>query len=174
MKQFLYVGRFVHRKGLVFLCTAWEEVVKKHPDYILVLVGSGNLQPDSCEKELIELGNKNKNILVVEETDDTKHHYKDADVFIFPSEREGLSNVLLEAMSMELPIIATNIGGNIELIENKKTGLLFKTNDKESLFKAIDNIFKYLSLGKNARESIIKSYALNIVVKRYKELYDDL
>lgn len=174
MKRFLYIGRFVKRKGLVFLCSLWADVVKKHPDYYLILVGSGNLQPDSCEKEIREIANNNPNIIISEEVEDTKRYYKQADCFVFPSELEGLSNVLLEAMAMELPIIATEIGGNVELIEDGKTGLLVKPNDTESFIKAIDKVFKYPNLGKNAREKLIKGYSVETIAKRYINLYDSL
>jgi len=170
MKKFLYVGRFVKRKGIIFLAKVWEDVVKQHPDYYLYLLGSGELQPDSCEEELKKINNKN--IKIIKLTNNTKKYYEESDVFIFPSEREGLSNVLLEAMSMELPIIATEIGGNIELIEDRKTGLLFKPNDKDGILKAINNIFKYKKLGINARKKIEKEYSLDKISERYINLYE--
>lgn len=171
MKRFVYCGRFVDRKGLVFLANTWKKVGEKHPDYELILIGSGNNQPDSSEKKLNAIAKNNKLITILPEMDDIKTELRDYDVFVFPSEREGLSNALLEAMAMEMPIIATNIGGNCELIEHDKTGLLFEVNDEASLLHAIDTIFNYPDLGKNARKKVIKGYSLNIVAKKYIDVY---
>jgi glycosyltransferase involved in cell wall biosynthesis len=172
MKQFLTIGRLVKRKGLLFLTRTWAEVVKKHPDYHLVIVGSGDLQPDSVETDLVALIDKTENVSLIPETDNVIRYYQEADAFILASEKEGLSNVLLEAMSMSLPIIATEIGGNVELIQDKKTGLLFKVNNKESFINAVDLIYKYPNLGKNARKKVIEKYSIEKVARQYGELYE--
>ena len=69
--------------------------------------------------------------------DKVLEHLKAGDIFILNTGYEGFSHFLLEAMAMEIPIITTRVGGNAELIESGKDGVLVEYNDKEELKKKI-------------------------------------
>lgn len=82
--------------------------------------------------------------------------YRNATIFAFPSYYEGLPGSLLEAMSCELPIVATKVPGNIDLIEHNRNGILVPVKDSnalsESILKLLDNNSMCENLGKEARK----------------------
>jgi len=100
------------------------------------------------------------------------------DVFVLPSLGEGMSNTLLEAMACGLPALATNVGGNAEIIENNRNGCLFIPRDVgwlaeklELLAHAPDLIHQ---LGTAARDHIIKKFSLKRMLETYRSFYLDL
>jgi len=102
----------------------------------------------------------------------------DTDIFVLPSLSEGMSNVLLEAMACGLPVVATNVGGNSDLIQDGHNGLLIPPRDSISLTKAllelIENEELAQRLGKQARVTVEEHYAMNHIVDSYRELYRQL
>ncbi len=104
----------------------------------------------------VRLGNKG-HVLGPLTHPDTLALVGDADIFVLNSTYEGLSHLLIEALALGKPIIATNVGGNPELIEDGKNGLLVPLGDREALTDAIMHLLKTPQhqelLGKNARIS---------------------
>lgn len=100
------------------------------------------------------------------------------DVFVLPSVSEGMSNTVLEAMSSGLPVIATRVGGNPELIEDQVSGWLFQSGDISKLVEYLLNLEKdqqlRQALGAMARARILGSYRLDSMLQRYRNLYQDL
>jgi sugar transferase (PEP-CTERM/EpsH1 system associated) len=100
------------------------------------------------------------------------------DIFVLPSVAEGISNTILEAMATGLPIVATNVGGNGELVEAGVTGELVPARDPASLAKAllgyIENQPKRKAHGDAARSRVESLFSLPQMVKRYMNLYDTL
>ncbi len=175
---FAFSGRLVKRKGLIFLVNVWKDLVKENKELCLVLLGSGKLQPDSCEEELINFIKENNlehNIIMKGEVNNTNEYLQASDFFIFPSEKEGLPNAILEAMATGLPVIASKIGGNIDLIEHYKTGILYKLNDEKEIKNVIRGILNNKELqyvlGKNARKKVIEQYSIKYVADKYINLY---
>jgi len=85
--------------------------------------------------------------------DKALEYLKAGDVFVLNTGYEGFSHFLLEAMAMEIPIITTNVGGNPELIENGKNGILAEYNNKEELRKKIIELIKNKTLKKELTEN---------------------
>lgn len=130
----LSVGRLMPWKGFAALIEIMPELLKENPNFYLVIVGEGP------EKEKLK-GNRVK--LVGRVNHSQMHlYFKSADLFVLNTGYEGLSHTILEAMQSEAPIITTNIGGNPELIENEKNGILVEYNNKEQLKQAILKITK--------------------------------
>ena len=100
------------------------------------------------------------------------------DVFVLPSVSEGMSNTLLEAMSSGLPIVATSVGGNPELIENQVSGLLFPAGDAARLIEHLsflaEDSERRRDLGTKARERILDRFRLDAMLNSYRNLYQSL
>ena len=107
-----------------------------------------------------------------------KEYYDISDIFVLPSISEGLSNALLEAMSSGMAVVASNVGGNKEIIEDKKNGLLFEVGDKQDLAEKLSVLCNDKSLreelGMNARNKILKDYSIDIVTEKYIRLYNEI
>lgn len=101
-----------------------------------------------------------------------------SDVFVLPSRTEGLSNALLEAMSIGLPVVATDIAGNRELIENGVQGLLVPLDDAQalalSLVKLLPDGKLACSLGRTGHQRIVQHFDIREVARRYHLLYQAL
>ncbi|MEP7063550.1 MAG: TIGR03088 family PEP-CTERM/XrtA system glycosyltransferase [Betaproteobacteria bacterium] len=100
------------------------------------------------------------------------------DMFVLPSLGEGISNTILEAMSSGLPVIATDVGGNGELVDTGKTGELFSPNDSKRL---TDLMHVYLqspeaakAVGRAGRARIERDFSLGAMLRAYRRLYDQL
>ena len=100
------------------------------------------------------------------------------DVFVLPSVSEGMSNTLLEAMASGLPIVATRVGGNPEIIEDRVSGLLFAVGDLAQLTGHLSNLAGNpalrCALGASARARIVDKYRLDSMLNRYRSLYREL
>lgn len=169
----IYIGRFDHGKGLEDLLSAFKKVHESQPGTQLLLVGDGG------EKEkLLRLAYELKihtSIHFEGVHDDVNHYLGKSEIFVFPSLSEGMSNVLLEAMACGLPIVATRIGGNLELIENGLNGLLVSPGNPGELAEAIlwllTNPDRAKEMGKRGREKVEANYSLDLVVEKYLNLY---
>ena len=104
---------------------------------------------------------------------DTRKFLSITDLFALPSYREGLSNALIEAGSFGIPLLATDIIGNNEIIENNETGVLVKMKDVRSLTNGIEKFIidkKFYSYIKdNVRDKIIKKYSQNYFWRELKD-----
>ena len=178
---FSVVGRIVRRKRIDMLLKAWKDVVGKRENLLLLVIGSGKNQVDSNEAEVRRFAEQNDlgpSVRFLGDAYNVDEYLKLSDVFVFPSQREGLPNAVLEAMACGLPVIASLIGGNVDIIENGKDGILFKVDNAEELTNAIrmlvDDKGERKELGEQARIKIEKKYSMDKVVQNYAELYQQL
>jgi glycosyltransferase involved in cell wall biosynthesis len=141
------IGKWRPEKGQIYLIWALPEILKKFPQTTLVLVGGGENR-----KKLSELAKSTgveKNVLLLDERGDIPEILKTFDIFLNPSLYEGLSNSILEAMAAQVPIVASDIPSNTEIIENKKSGLLVPVMDGREIAEAVIEILSNPDLGKN-------------------------
>lgn len=107
-----------------------------------------------------------------------KDVYHSAHCFILPSRGEGLSNSLLEAMAMELPVIATKVSGTEDVLRDEENGLLISAESAEALANAMARVMRdpelAQRLGRGARQTIERLYSLESVAERYSQLYQRL
>ena len=103
--------------------------------------------------------------------------YKEMDIVVLPSWREGLSKSLLESASMSLPIITTDVPGCKDIIINEHSGLLVPSRNKEKLKSAIKTYLKNPELAKkfglNARKTVIKNFSVEIINNQILKIYED-
>jgi glycosyltransferase involved in cell wall biosynthesis len=164
----LFVGRLAPEKRLDRLMQLWPGVRQAHLQACLVILGEG---PE--EQKLKELAGDG--ILFPGSTHDVIPWLQAADLFILPSEAEGISMALLEAMSCALPVLATDVGGNPELVTHGETGWLVPPDDEPAMRRAVQTLLGDSDLreqlGKNARRYVEANYALTNSAARLLALY---
>ncbi len=185
----LTVARLSLEKGIDILLKAWANVVTLHPTLKLTVAGHGPLELP-LKKLCRDLG-LDDCVDFVGAVSDVNEQLRNADLFVLPSRTEGLSNALLEAMSYGLPCIATNVGGNFELIgEDEQTkitpkkfiiarnGLLVNPDDAEGMSDAIlyliQNKLERQRIGNRGRLHIREHYSIELIADRYIELYQSM
>lgn len=170
-KQIIYAGRLSKEKGISTLL----EVAKQLPDDVhLLILGAG---PEEDKVREAAKSKKNLHFLGYQPRGKTVPLIRGSDILIQTSLVEGISSTLLEAMACKTPIIATNTGGNKELIEHDKTGILVDRNSKEQI---IDEILDLLSnkqrstkLAEEAYKKVWK-YDWSNVGRLYLNIYESL
>ena len=172
----LYVGRLDPLKGLDDLIRAFRKVHERYPEARLVLVGEGEV-----ESNLMHLARELKisdQVSFEGLQEDVKSYLGKSEIFAFPSLTEGLSNVLLEAMACGLPVVATRIGGNMELVEHGVNGILINPGDPEGLSEAIITLLadpeQSRQMGREGRKRVDERYSLDKVAGEYLMLYRQL
>lgn len=133
----LSAGRFVPWKGFEALMQIMPRIIDRIPDAVLYIAGDGP-QKEKLFNLSSELRQKGKIIFLGTMPKEELFQYiKAADIFLLNTFYEGFSHQLLETMSLGTPVIATTVGGNPELIENEKEGLLVKYDDKQAFLNAV-------------------------------------
>ncbi len=157
-----FLGRIVRDKGINELINSFVILLKKYPNLKLLLVGDYDDNLNRIDDNTREIINNLDSIISVGFKNDIREFLSITDLFVLPSYREGLPNSLIEAGSFGIPLLATNINGCNEIIENNETGLLIKMKDINSLKDGIEKFIIdekfYLNIKKNIRNSIIKKY----------------
>jgi glycosyltransferase involved in cell wall biosynthesis len=173
-QKVLFVGNLYQQpaKGIDILLKAWRDVVKRVPAAKLEIAGDGNVNAYSeyCKRTGII-----DSVIFLGKHSDVPSLMLNADVFVLPSRREGMPNVLMEAMLKGLPCVATDISGSQDLIENNVSGLLVKSLDVNSLAEKICfllvNREQAEIMGRNARRKILESYNIDMIAEKYLKLY---
>ncbi len=136
-KRIVSVGRFEEEKNHKMLIRAFAKVSETYPEYELWLYGKGTLEND-LKQLSIDLGIEKK-VFFPGFSDNVVRDIYDAAIYVLPSNYEGLSNSLMEAMALGIPVIATDcpIGGSKVLIQDYINGLLTPVNDDVAMSKAM-------------------------------------
>lgn len=177
-KYILYTGRISYGKGLLELIDCAKEVCEIRDDVSFVLAGDGPLL-SNLKKKVTDLNLQNR-IKFLGQVNRKKivNLYQNATIFAFPSYYEGLPGSLLEAMACQLPIVATEVPGNIELIEHNKNGIFIPPKNASAISKAIldllDDPDKRDKLGKNARKTIEDKFTWDAVSDRILGCYKSI
>ena len=110
--------------------------------------------------------------------DDVPELLADFDLFVLPSLAEGISNTILEAMACGLPVVATRVGGNADLVDDGVTGTLVASDDALAMATALRSYAtspsRVDSHGRAARARVVARFSIDTMVSRYAELYDSL
>lgn len=177
----LSVGRLVPWKGFEALVEVWPAINKKYKDAQLCIIGSGS------DRERLEKLAEERGVSHVIHFESAPRRavqavMEKATALILNSSYEGLSHVLLEAQAAGLPVAASDVGGNSELITHEQTGLLFKYNNSSQIFDALQRLIGDASLrerlgeaaqefSKKFSESRMHDETEKILIQRVKEAY---
>jgi len=172
--RFVFVGRIVRDKGIEELKAAFERLDKAE----LVLVGPFEQDIDPLSDNCYEWVSRGNGVTNVGFKDDIRPYLASADVFVFPSHREGFPNTPLQAGSMGLPTIATDICGCNEIIIDGVTGLLIEPHNADQLYEAMRSLAEDATLrkkmGLNARQHIVEKFSHKIVWNALLEFYQNV
>jgi glycosyltransferase involved in cell wall biosynthesis len=168
----VFTGRLHPQKNLDVLVRAWPDVVARH-DAHLIVIGDGPLRDDLSRA--IQAAGLGRSIHPLGSRGDPADLLRASDAFVLPSLAEGMSNSLLEAMASSLPCLASNIGGNTDLIEPDRTGHLLDPHDPGAWANAVnallDDPTRAAALGAASRSRVEGEFALPLILDRYIELY---
>ncbi|RLF10023.1 MAG: hypothetical protein DRJ69_03675 [Thermoprotei archaeon] len=168
-RQVVYVGRLSREKGVDLLVEAFRELPHVH----LLLIGGG---PEEARIKALTKGLSNVHLLGPLPRRRALAYVKGSDLLVQPSRREGLSTAVLEAMAMGVPVVATPVGGNAELIQEGVTGLFAPVDDPLGLAftiaKALESPARLRDMAAKARLKVMTQYSWDRVVEEYLKLYE--
>ncbi len=173
----VFVGRIHEQKDLPTLVRSVGLIESERPGLVDVrLVGEGPLR-DALERQVAAEGLSGR-IHFVGASDDVFGYLESSDVFVLPSRAEGLSNALLEAMVAGLPSVASKIPGNVDVIDDGRTGILVAPGDQRALADALTRLADQPDvrrrLGEAARREASERYGLDTIASRYLSLYREM
>lgn len=160
---FLAVGRIVHDKGIDELLNAFVHIHAAHAHTRLVLLGAFEDEVDPVSDESRQLLKTHPAIIHVGWSEEVEYYMHLSFALIHASYREGFPNVLLQAGAMGCPVICSRIEGNVDLVEDKKTGLLFEVRNAKELQEKMEFAL--------AHPSVMQEYAANLQNK-VQDLFD--
>lgn len=170
-----FVGRLSPEKGLIYLIKAMETLVKEFSNLLLMIAGEGVLL-EELKREAIALGIE-RNIRFLGPRSDINEILGILDVFVLPSLREGLPLVLLEAAAASLPMIATDVGGNKQVVTEGINGFIVKPGDDISLSDAIKKLIMDEDMRKEfgcrSFDFFINNFTVEKMMKEYEIIYQD-
>ncbi len=175
---FCFVGRLVKDKGINELTRAFSSINDKHSDTKLLLVGPFEKKLDTLNVDTERIITKNPAIISTGFQHDVRPYLSISDIFVFPSYREGFPNVVMQAGSMGLPSIVSDINGCNEIIIEGENGLIIPSKDVVVLQNAMEEMLNNVELrekmANNARAMIVSRYEQQIVwdaiLNEYKNL----
>jgi glycosyltransferase involved in cell wall biosynthesis len=185
-KSILYFGSLIRKKGLLELPLIFNEVIKHNPDAKLILVGkdvpdiiSGRSSTWEMMQELFsEKALQNVTYLKSVPYDEIKEKIKGSSVCVFPSFAEAFPVSWLEAMAMQKPIVASNIGWANEMIDDEVNGFLVDPKNHAFFAKRITEFLEdekfSLQAGRAARNKVLNCFDIEVVAKRNIEFYKSI
>ena len=174
------VGRMEHVKHQMTLAQAFVSLLRQRPELHqrvrLAMIGDGRLR--ASVQAYLEEQDVAQLAWLPGQRDDTAELLRALDIFVLPSLAEGISNTILEAMASGRPVIATDVGGNRELVEQDATGFLVAPEDPSAMAAALARYVDDENLrrrhGQNARIRAENRFSLDRMIEQYVQVYDSL
>jgi glycosyltransferase involved in cell wall biosynthesis len=169
------VARLEPEKGHPTLLEAWPAVLRAVPDAYLLVVGEGSRR-DALERLARELRIAHR-VVFTGRRDDVPAVTAALDVAVLPSYREAQGLTILEAMALSRPVVASNVGGIPEVVEDGRTGLLVPPHDPDALAAAISRLLTDHSyadtLGRAGHDNVHDRFCVQLMVKAIETIYDE-
>lgn len=176
-KVILFVGTLSIHKGVSYLLEAFSAVAGREADAVLLIVGSGELEGQL--RALAERLGVAERVVFCGRVPYTKvpSYLSIADVFALPSIDEGLPRVVMEAMAMQVPVVATRVGGIPEIVTHGETGLLVEPANPGQLAEVIGYLLRdengARAMGARGRQLIVEDYSFDEGMRKYRDaLYE--
>lgn len=170
------VGRLSSEKAFDLLIRCVDELAIRGVDLELLIVGEGEEAP-KLEELVARIRSKGR-VRLLGFRADTVSIYEAMDVYVLSSRREGLPNVLLEALALEVPVVATRVGGVPQLIKDGESGMLVEIDDQIGMTKAIEKLLADPLLRRRLARSglavIEAGYSFRRRIERMAALYDEV
>lgn len=169
------VGWLLPIKGPMYLLKAMAHVWQKHPDVTLVYVGKGDLE-NELREEAFRMGVSEK-VSFLGWREDIPEIMHILDIFVLPSLNEGMGRVLVEAMAAGRPIVASSVGGILDLVKHGQNGFLVKPGDVTSLSLAIGELVRDKKLRNEmgrAGKTMAQRYGVEKMLRKIDALYSSL
>lgn len=168
-----FIGRLGPEKGIKYLLEAASIICNKTHGVYFVLAGEGILKEET--EAFIASNNLQGRIIMLGWRKDATELMPDMDILLLPSLTEGTPMVLLESMAMGVPVIASDVGGIGEVIEDSKTGLLIKPRDPQAIVNSISTLLENTELAANiSRNSIAEvktHFSAHHMSEQYRQTY---
>jgi glycosyltransferase involved in cell wall biosynthesis len=169
------VGRLESEKGHPTLIEAWPLVLRAVPGAYLLIVGEGSRR-EALEHQVAELGIGSQ-VIFTGRRDDVPAVTAALDVAVLPSYREAQGLTILEAMALSRPVVASNVGGIPEMVEDGLTGLLVPPHDPEALAAAITRLLVDHPLAdmlaRAGHDLVHERFCVELMVRSIEDLYDE-
>jgi glycosyltransferase involved in cell wall biosynthesis len=181
--RILYAGKLIERKGIKYLLEAIKILAEKRVQFMLILVGDGYLKPE-IEKYIrdhslgpyVEMKG-----LLPSQSEELSIEFSKCDLFVFPSivdsrgDTEGLGYVLLDALTFNKPVIASNVGGIPDIIKDNENGYLVPEKDPQALADKIQFVIENYSIAKEAGirggRSLSESFSWDVTINKLMAVY---
>jgi len=175
--RLLFVGRTIGTKNEVALLKALPAILKSCPDTNLTIIGDGYWH-DTLKQVAKKLGiEQYVTFLRHVPHKEIVTYYKNANVFVFPSFSEGLPKVVLEAMACGLPVVASNVDGNNELVIDGYNGYLIDPYNIDDMVEKVVHLLKNkelaIKMGQNGRDIVLKSFTWDNIAKLCNKYYNN-
>lgn len=173
------VARLVKEKGFIPLFAAFAEVIRRFPKAVLLVVGPQEPEKhDALDLNIVDEYGIRNSVLFLGERTDVVDLYALMDVFVLPSHREGLGLSVLEASAMKRPVVASDIRGCREGVEQGKTGFLVPSGNPGKLAEAIVHILSRpeegRAMGEAGRKKVEREFNEKVMFARIKQEYERL
>lgn len=172
---FLSVGRIVHDKGMDELLLAFARVYDKYPMARLLLVGAFEDEVDPVSARARELIQTHPGVIHAGWSNEVEYYMHIAQALVHPSHREGFPNVLLQAGALGCPVLCSRIDGNIDIVEDGHTGLIFTVKNEDELYArmewALTHPLEIKQLASNLRLRVQTHYDQPVVAEQLRQKY---
>ena len=169
------VARLEQEKGHPTLIDAWPAILASFPDATLLMIGEGS-RLDALTAQVRDLGLE-RSVIFTGRRDDVPEVTKSLDVAVLPSYREAQGLTILEAMALSRPVVASNVGGIPEMIEDGRTGLLVPPHDSTALADAILRLLRDHpladTLARAGHDMVHDRFCVELMVRSVEAIYDE-
>ncbi len=174
----LCIGRLVVDKGIAELVHVFTQLQKTNDELVLILVGEYETALDPLPAETLHEIEINPSIIHINWTTEVEYYMSLAHFFVFPSHREGFPNVLLQAGAMGLPVICSHITGNIDIVTNNETGLIFDSGNEQQMLELLQHALLHpqhmQTMAKKLQQEIKENYPQENIWQKMLEAYKSL